>query len=166
MNNNQKNIGLYVLLSLGVVLGCLPDMTMQSYSALVIFVALILAYFFRARAKKDDLVWHHSTFVVRTIWIWSLFLLIGMMGAGYIMQTQGDMSAVDRIMEAASSGIIPSEADIEAASQDYFSTNYDLILRTTLMWLAPAQVYAVWRIFKGLSRALKGYRVQNLRGWF
>nr|HPQ50912.1 hypothetical protein [Alphaproteobacteria bacterium] len=86
MNNNQKNIGLYVLLSLGVVLGCLPDMTMQSYSALVIFVALILAYFFRARAKKDDLVWHHSTFVVRTIWIWSLFLLIGMMGAGYIMQ--------------------------------------------------------------------------------
>ncbi|OIN85203.1 MAG: hypothetical protein AUJ12_10075 [Alphaproteobacteria bacterium CG1_02_46_17] len=166
MTDKQKILLLYLIFFGGVVTAYIPNMTVQGYSMLFGLVSLILAYIFRARADEDDLVWHHSTFMIRTIWIWSLFLSLGMIGAGYIVGTQADMSALQNIMDMATSGSIPDEAEMDAAGRAYFDTNFNLILKTTLMWLAPAQVYAVWRIYKGLSRAMNGYRVQNLRNWF
>ncbi len=166
MTDKYKILVPYLILLLGVVTACVPDMTVQGYSMLLGLVSLILGYIFRSRAVEDDLVWHHATFMIRTIWIWSLFLSIGIVGAGYIVSIQGDMSAIQSLMDSANSGSIPSEAEIDAAGSTFFDTNFNLILKTTLMWLAPAQVYAVWRIYKGLSRAMNGYRVQNLRSWF
>lgn len=166
MADIQKNLILYLPLLVGVVLGCVPDMSMQSYSAMVVFATLILAYIVRSRQEGDSLVWHHSTFVIRTIWIWSFFIAVGMIGAGITVQMTADMSAIDTLSARIMEGMVPNEYEIEAATQSYIDTNYNLILTTTIAWLAPAQVYAVWRVFKGLSRAKQGYRVQNLRGWF
>ncbi|HNQ92629.1 MAG TPA: hypothetical protein PKI93_06830 [Alphaproteobacteria bacterium] len=166
MTDKNKNYILYISLLIGVVSGCMPHMTMQTVSAVVVFVALILAYFIRSREEEDHLVWHHATFVIRTIWIWSLFIVIGMVGAGFTVQMTADMSAIDALTARIMEGMVPSEYDIEASTQAYLNTNYNLILTTTIAWLAPAQVYALWRVYKGLSRAKDGYRVQNLRGWF
>lgn len=166
VSDKQKNTFLYVLLLVGVIVGCLPDASMQGISALLGLVALMAAYAIRSKAKEDDLVWHHSTFVIRTIWIWSLFLVIGMVGAALVIQMNADMSAITDLVNSANSGIIPTEGDVDLTMQKFMDTNYDMMLRTTIIWLAPAQVYAVWRSYKGLSRAWLGYRVANLRSWF
>lgn len=166
VSDKQKIASLYVPLLVGVIFGCLPDASMQGISALLDLIVLIAAYGIRSEAKEDDLVWHHSTFVIRTIWIWSLFLVIGMAGAALVIQMNADMGAITDLVNSANSGIIPTEGDVDLTMQKFMDTNYDMMLRTTIIWLAPAQVYAVWRSYKGLSRAWLGYRVANLRSWF
>lgn len=166
MSEKHKNLSLYIGLLVAVISGCLPDMSMQGLSTILVFVVLTVGYFFRARAKQDDLVWHHATFVIRTVWIWSIFAIIGMIGAGYQIYSQGDASMIDAFMSQVMNGLIPTDADIQNVSDSYMAANENLMIAATLIWIAPAQVYALWRTYKGLSRALAGYRVQNLYGWF
>lgn len=166
VSNFNKNISLYVLLLIGIVAGCIPSTPMQGLSVVVDLIALVSAYLFRSKAQEDDLIWHHSTFVIRTIWIWSLFLVIGVIGSSLFIQMNADMSAITDLINSVNSGTIPTESDVDLTMQKFMETNHDMMLRTTIIWLAPAQVYAVWRVYKGLSRAWVGYRVANLRSWF
>lgn len=165
MNEKQKNLVLYIGLLLGVVVGCLPNGPAQGISAILVTGALVFGYVLRAQEKNDTIVAHHATFVIRTIWIWSVFLLVGMFGAGIMVQMSGDMRAIDELLGRIYSGAFPTIDDIRATTESYMADNYDLMLRMTIVWLAPAQVYAVWRVVKGLSRALGGYRVKNVMGW-
>lgn len=162
----NKSISLYVLLLMGIVIGCIPFTSMQALSVVIDLIALVSAYSFRSKAQNDDLVWHHATFVIRTIWIWSLFLVIGVIGSSLFIQMNADMSAITDLINSVNSGMVPTESDIDLTMQKFMETNQDMMLRTTIIWLAPAQVYAVWRVYKGLSRAWVGYRVANLRSWF
>ncbi len=166
VSDKHKNTLLYGLLLVGVIVGCIPATSMQSISFLIDLIALLAAYGIRSKAKEDDLVWHHSTFVIRTIWIWSLFLLIGTIGSALMIQMKADMTAVDDLINSVNGGNIPTETDVNLMMQKFMDTNFDMMFRTTIVWLAPAQVYAVWRVYKGLSRAWLGYRVANLRSWF
>lgn len=165
-NDQRKNAALYLSLLIGVVAGCLPYGTAQGVSAILVIVALVLAYVLRDKQSPDSLVSHHATFVIRTIWIWSLFLMVGVVGAALVISSQADMSAIDALMNRINAGNIPTEDDIRMASDTYMADNFDLMLRTAIIWLAPAQVYALWRVVKGFTRAWSGYRLQNVKGWF
>lgn len=162
----HKILGLYAVLAFGVLMSCLPYMTAQNVGAVAVLLALIFSYVLESKSDKDSLETHHAIFIIRTIWIWTTFLLIGLCGAGYVVSQQGNMAAIDQLMGMINSGGIPTEADIQAASEAYLNDNTDLILKTALVWLAPAQIYAVWRLARGLSRAVKGYRINNFRSWF
>lgn len=164
--DQRKNAALYLSLLIGVVAGCLPYGSAQGISAILVIVALVLGYILRDKEGAGSLVAHHATFVIRTIWIWSLFLMIGMIGAAFVIYRQGDASAIDDMVNSIYGGMIPTEADIQAVSDRYIMDNYDLMVRTAIIWLAPAQVYALWRVVKGFSRAWSGYRLQSVKGWF
>jgi len=159
-------IAVYAAFGICLITSCIPNMSIQNYSALFTIILQIAAYFLRRREEPDSFAHNHIDFIIRTIWIWSLFFVIGMAGAGMMISQSGDMSALDQLMSSVTDGSIPTEADMNQTAQVYFETNYALILRTTLLWLGPAQLYAVWRIARGLSRALKGYRLANPRSWF
>lgn len=162
----QKITALYAAYGLCVVMTCLPDMTMQNVAAIMTFILLAALYLLRSKWPEDSLEAHHTTFIIRTIWIWSAFLILGMIGAGMVISQNGDMSALDQLSSDIANGMPPTEDAMNQSAKAYFETNYDLILKTTLMWLSPAQIYAVWRIARGLSRALKGYRLSNIKSWF
>ena len=166
LDPRYKILALYVVFSFAVLMGCLPNMSAQNAGAIAAFILLISAYIFESKHASDSLETHHAIFIIRTIWIWSIFLLIGMCGAGYVVSQQGDMSAIDLLMNNVTNGIVPTEDDINVTLDSYFNTNSSLILKTALIWLAPAQIYAVWRIALGATRAYKGYRILNFRGWF
>ena len=162
----QKILGLYAILSFAVLMGCAPNMNAQNAGAVAAFLALIFAYIMESKHDKDSLETHHAIFIIRTIWIWSTFLLIGLCGAGFIISREGDMSAIDTLMAHINEGAVPDEGDMQATIDSYLQTNYDLIFKTTIVWIAPAQIYAAYRTIRGAMRAYKGYRVQNLRAWF
>ena len=161
----QKIIALYAAFGLCVITTSIPNMSVQNYAMLLTLVVLIAGYLLRKKSSEDSLESHHATFVIRTIWIWSAVLVFGMMGAGWMVYEHGDASAITTMANSIMEGATPTEDDMNQAAETYFDTNYDLIFKSMLQWLAPAQLYAVWRIARGLSRALKGYRVQNLRSW-
>lgn len=161
----HKILSLYAVYSFAILMGCLPNMDAQNISAITTILLLIAAYVFESKHTPDSLETHHAIFVIRTIWIWSTFLLLGIIGAGFIVATKGDMSTIDQFMDGINNGVVPTEDDINALTQSYFESNATLIIKTALVCLGPAQIYASWRIIRGAMRAFKGYRIQNFRSW-
>lgn len=166
MTAQKKITALYSAFALCVMMVCVPLMSVQNWAAILSLLVLISAYILRKKSPADSLEAHHATFVIRSLWIWSLVLILGMAGAGWVVSQNGDMAAITHLVDSVMNGAILSEDEINNAFNDYIATNYDLILKTTVMWLAPAQIYGVWRIARGMSRAWKGYRVHNPSSWF
>lgn len=162
----HKILSLYAIFSFAILMGCLPNMDAQNISAIAIIILLIAAYIFKSKNGPDRLETHHAIFVIRTIWIWSTFLLLGIIGAGFIIATSGDMSTIHQFMDSVNNGIVPTEDDINTLTQSYLESNSTLIIKTAVVCLAPSQIYASWRIIRGAMRAFKGYRIQNFRSWF
>lgn len=168
MNKERFNIlGTYAFCALSALLVCAPNFTAQNCGLGLSTIILIAAYISRAQSDAESLNHHHMTFIIRTIWIYSVLAVIGMTGAGYIIYERGDASSIDAMsQQIMSTGAIPTEADVEAAGDAYLAANHSLIFGTLLMWMFPALVYMMWRVARGGSRAWRNYRVQNLRAWF
>lgn len=165
MTTKHKIIALYASFGACVLTSSILNMTAQNIALIGTMLILIAAYILRSKSAEDSLEAHHATFVIRSIWIWSFAFLLGMMGAGWSVYQNGDNSVFDAIMSSVQGGNVPTDADMEQAMQQYFESNFNLILKTTLLYTAPAQLYAAWRLARGCSRGLKGHRVQNLRSW-
>jgi uncharacterized membrane protein len=159
-------LAMYGLCGCAALLAGLPSYAAQNASITMMLVLLILAYIVRMNAKLDSLKYHHFTFIIRTIWIYSLFAGIGILCASWIIYRNGDASAIDALIGQIESGIPPSQQDIEVAGQSYMDTNMDLILRSMMLWMFPALLYMIWRVTRGSMRAYKNYRVQNIYSWF
>lgn len=158
-------LSLYALFVLVLVFGFFPYALLQNVSIWLCLLLIVLAYVFRARAQDDDLEHHHAQYIIRSVWVFSLIALVGMFGAGFAIGREADSSALDDLLSLVQTGGMVSEKDVESAFQRYFETNEALIFRRFLLFMAPAQLYAAWRLVRGLPRAMRGYRVSHPKSW-
>lgn len=165
-SDRHKILFLYLSFLIGLGMGCIVTPFSQTVAFIAVTAALVFAYVFESQAQKGDLLEHHSIYMIRTIWIWSGFLFVMLNGASIQIQLNGDMSAIQGLVDRIYGGEIPSLTEISESGRAYILDNYDLFVRTCLMWAAPVQVYGVYRVAKGLARAVKGYRLKDLRSWF
>lgn len=149
MEKNIKN--LYIGLFACIILTSMPNTMLQNFAALFSIVFIIAAYILRKKLIADSFEHNHASFIIRTFWIWSSLLVIGMVIAGLIISKYGDMTAIDNLTNAAMNGEIPDEAAANRTAAEYFATNFQLILKTTILCLLPAQIYAGIKTFKGYS---------------
>lgn len=166
-NTPHKNTinTLYLLLVISTVLGFVPNMTAFMFSLALWFVVLVAAYIYRAKDKEDGLLSNHMTYLIGTIWIGTSFIVMAALIGGYWIWSQGDSSAFDTFAASLESGAQPSEEAMMNVMTDYFMANNDLILKVSLLTIAPAVLYFVYRIGNGFSRAWKGYRIANPKSW-
>ncbi len=156
----------YAILSAVVVLCCMPDTNYMNYGMTLSFVLLIITYIARARwPRNESFEENHTTFLIRTIWIWSLLFVFGAVGGAIIVNNEGNTDAFTPMFQSIAEGIMPSPDEMRPWVEQYKTDNHDLLIRTFLIWLSPAQIYLVWRILKGGERAFKNYRVANPKSW-
>ncbi len=161
----KKIIPLYIALAFSILAGCIPHMMAQNIGAFGSLLVLISAYIMESKHHKESLEAHHCIYIIRTIWIWSAFLIISLIGAGIDVSDKADMSAIDDLTANILNGMIPTEMQMQAAVNKCLDTNLELILRTTVIWVAPAQLYGTWRCIRGFARARHGFRLANPRSW-
>lgn len=159
-------LSLYGLCGCAALLGGLPSYAAQNAGLILIPILLILVYILRMRARLDSLEYHHFTFIIRTLWIYSLLAGIGAIGASWVVYRDGDSSAIDALIGQIQSGIPPAQQDLEATGHSYIDANMNLILRSMMLWMSPAFLYMIWRVTRGSMRAYKNYRVHNIYSWF
>lgn len=162
---SKKIMPLYIGFALSIIAGYVPHMMAQNVAAVGSLLILISAYIMESKHDKGSLEAHHSTYIIRTIWIWSAFLIISLIGAGIDVSGKADMSAIDALTANIMDGMIPTEAQMRATIQQCLDTNMGLILRTVVLWSAPAQLYGTWRCVRGMMRASKSYRIANAKSW-
>ncbi len=160
-----KILSIYALTGGAALCGGIPTYMAQNLCLSLILVTLILTYILRGMSKDDSLEHHHFTFIIRSIWIYSFFASIGMIGASWMVYDKADSSAIDTLLDQVNSGAIPSMADLEAAEQRYLDTNMPLILESVILWMFPGLLYLLWRVARGSVRAFKNYRILNIYSW-
>lgn len=166
-NTSHKNTinTLYIMLIISTVLGFVPSMTAFLFSLVLWFLVLVAAYIYRAKDKQDGLLSNHMTYLIGTIWIGTSFIVIASLVGGYWIWSQGDSTAFDNFTASLESGAVPSEDAMMNVLTDYYMTNNNLILKASLVTIAPAVLYFVYRIGNGFGRAYKGYRIANPKSW-
>lgn len=157
----------YTTLALIAIFVSAPDFTLQNIGFTLSMIALVAAYIARSRfPKNESFEENHTTYLIRTLWIYTSLAAIGITGLGIIVVMNGNMESFNSMADnIVNSGIQPTEEQMEAVIQQYISDNLSLIRQQYLIWLLPAQLYLVWRTLQGGYRAHKNYRISNPKKW-
>jgi hypothetical protein len=156
MTSRHKIIGYYAAFAICIVTACIPQMTIQTFSMIFSLATIIAFYVLRRNWAKDTPFYTEASFVIKSFWIWSAIYVVGVFVAGILISTYGDMTALNEWAEKMMQGTaIPDEEELKRVTQTYLDTNRPLIIKMTLLSIAPAQIYAIWRIKAGLMRILR-----------
>lgn len=156
-SEQKKTLQVYGVLIVAIILNFLPGVFIQTVGAFMALAAIIAAYVVRKKADKDSLAENHMTFVIRSFWISSLFLAIGITASVVL----ADHSLIHNMYDDISQGAFYSESQINAIMHEYARTNFIVFT----MAFAPAILYLVYRLIKGAVKARKYENIENVKSW-
>lgn len=156
---------LYIFLVISTVLSFVPYISAQIMAFALVFVTLTAAYIYRGKDAEGGLLHNHMTYMIGTIWIGGGFLLLGFIALGLALYARGDHSVVYEAMQAAQSGIIANQDDMQRLTLSYITANKDLIIMSSFVFLGPPMLYFIYRVANGYGRAMKGYRIAKPKSW-
>lgn len=173
-NKEQKAINnIYALLCVSLLMGFIPIMTAALLALLMFTGALIGAYVIRSKADEHSLAANHMTFIIRTIWIASLFALISTaIASAYLLPNYDNsmlMACADQVVQNLGSGMtdpVLLEEKLKPCMDDFMQANKSVFIIATIIAATPIVVYMGYRLAKGLSRAVKGHRIGDVKAWF
>lgn len=173
-NKEQKTINnIYALVCVSLIMGFVPMIEAAVLCLVMFMAAFIAAYIIRKRADAESLTANHMTFIIRTIWIASLFLLGTMSVAIIYLLPNYDPAALhicnERISALVMEGVtdvVRLEAEIKPCMDNFMADNFRTFMIATAIAAGPIVIYMGYRLARGLSRAIKGHRIGNLKGWF
>lgn len=174
-NPDQKKIlNLYAVLAATLLLSLVPH-KMAALIVLVFFTGLLIgAYRLRKTAAPESLLENHMTFLIRTIWISGLLGAATTAAAASYMLGDLNYLPLNECAEAlASRGAEALESmgqsEIMKAAEpcmaEFWDSNKKLLYTGGALSAGPVMLYMIYRLAKGLSRALKAYRVANPKSW-
>lgn len=159
MNKDQKTIlQFYTAYIVAIICNIIPSSAVQTFGLILFIVIFIATYVLRGKSAKDSLIYNHMQFMIKSIWISSLILLMGMTAAYFI----ADHSIIYQTIESAKSGVFLTESQLNSILMDYMRAN----IFTFILTLTPSLIYLVYRFSKGVMYAKDGYVVPNLKNWF
>lgn len=159
MEKDQKNtLHLYIVFIISLICNVIPSTAIQFFGALLFIVALIAAYFYRAKHNKNTLVYTHMHFLIKTVWISSLFLAIGILAAVIL----ADHSLIHQTTDQVMNGMFLDEARLHSILADYTKTNLMIFILT----LSPSLLYFLYRLVKGIMAVQDNKLMPNPKDWF
>lgn len=169
----------YGVFGTGLILSMVPSLQAALAALLLITGVLIAAYIARSNAKNDGLLENHMTFIIRTIWIATMFsMLTTAAGTAYMMQhidyspiytcMEQSLNISQQILMSADTAqlIALGEKIANVCLPDFVNGNMRTFMNATLIAGGPILLYAIYRFVRGLSRATKGYRILKPASWF
>jgi uncharacterized membrane protein len=168
-------LNLYAAFGVTLVLSVVPSVTAALVS-LVFFVGVVgVAFRFLKAAEPESLMENHATFILRTIGISTLFSLITLTAGIIYMIPSIDYSAFEPCANALtqkgesyaqSASFTDVYASAEPCMEDFIDMNLRILTIAALIAAVPVVPYLLMRYARGLSRAVKGYRLANPKSWF
>lgn len=172
-NQEQKKIyNLYALFGVSLVLCVIPYVSAAILCIVFFTWLLIAAYIMRGKAEEHSLSDNHATFVIRTLWIGALFSLVTTIVASVYLYQNIDYSPVQScVNNIVSQGIGSGDVSaliplFEPCLNGFININYNAFVVAVIIAAMPPMAYLAYRFVRGLSRAIKGYRISDPKGWF
>lgn len=170
----KKILNLYAAMGISMALTLVPNFTVATVAGIFLMGVLISAYFTRRNVEIHGLAGNHCTYIIRTIVLSAVFSLITMTIASLLILPGIDYSAIevcandfanqnlDR-MTSVSYGDLFSQS--QPCMDEFMNANYQGFVMYAALAGGPILIYFLYRFTKGLSRAIKGYRVPDPKAW-
>ena len=142
---------LYLILIFSIIFQIIPAYGLQVFGFILFTITLVWAYFLKAKYFDSAFGKSHTIHIIKTIWNFSSFFVIGMIIGGFWLYTKADQSAVTQYTEQIMSTGSVSEEGMRNAYKEAIKTNLSLIIKTGLITLAPPIIYLIARIWMGFS---------------
>lgn len=166
---NKTVLSIYGSLAAALVLSVVPNTILMIIGSILFIVTMSKAYKLRRNAEPDDLIGNHMTYLIRTVWIGSLFFLIAIAIASIYIINNMDYSAINVCINAilGSGGSIDMNmVALQNCQIDFIAGNNTVLINGMVISAFPILIYFSVRFFKGLRRASDGYRMANPKAWF
>ena len=154
--NNQVT-GIYILYILSIILNLIPIFSLASLGILLFLITFVANYILKYTAQKDMADYSHYAYMTKTIWIFSLLVLIGC-GLAYFF---GDHSIITNMIASAHAGVLLTSDQIMALSASYLKANALLFAG----YFLPITFYLVYRMIKGAYESYTGDDIENPKSW-
>lgn len=167
-------VGFYLIFALGLFLSCLPVISAAITALLLVTGVLIAAYVMRGQHAAGGYVDNHMTYIIRTIWIGSLYALLTLaLGSFYILAFIDNaplQPCIDRILNmesnpAAVADPVALYAGFESCYREFIAVNYKIFVIGGIIAIGPIVFFFFTRCWHGYQRARKSYRVANVKSW-
>lgn len=169
MDNTDKRqvLNLYALFGVSLLLSLVPSTAVALISLIFLIGVFAYAYRLRARASSESLTENHAAFIIRTIWIATLLSIITLSAGSIYMIPNIDYAAFGPCQEnlTNSEGFLDIYAAAFPCINIFIEANLRLLTITALIVALPVVIYLIVRYVRGLSRAIKGYRISNPKSW-
>ncbi len=175
-NKEQAKLyNIYGLFAASIILCVIPNLLCAALSLIGFIALLVTGYMMRGKAEKGSLIENHTTFIIRTVWISTLFSAIGLvLGVIYMIASIDYTPLESCIQTMVDAGIQeirslnPDEilAYTQPCMEGFFGMNKGLIVVISLLGFGLPVLYMAYRFIKGVVRAVKGYRLADHQSWF
>lgn len=157
----------YALLAGSFFLAWVPHIIPGLIAVILFFWAFIGAYIIRGRNDADSFLAHHMTFLIRTVWIGSLFSLITVTAGGIYMLTHADVMAFSTCIVNTLS--LPDMTMIEQETyrciDGFIALNKGVLLVSVLISAPLPCAYVAYRLIRGALKARHGMRLLHGKSW-
>jgi uncharacterized membrane protein len=173
--DQKKIVRFYGVFGLCIIMMVIPHMWAAALSIIMLLYVMFAAYYLRAQRPEDSLLTNHMTFVIRTIWISGLLGLVTLTaGCAYLLKGINNAPlepCINQFLGVNQTGAtITDMAQLDrifmACMDNFVQANLQVLIISLLISGGPILLYMVVRIARGLSRAVKGYRVAKPKAWF
>jgi uncharacterized membrane protein len=168
-------LNLYAAFAVSLVLTFVPHVIIGAVSLIFALGVLVAAYMVRRRNQPESLAANHATFIIRTIWIGSLFSVITLAIGSAIMIPRIDYASFGPCAQnMAAQGMDwaanASHNEVWMLASPCFDVflrdNMQILILAGVVSILPIIIYFGYRITKGVLRASRGYRLPNPKAWF
>ncbi len=156
--DNKELAGIYLLYIISLILNVVPNTALATFGALLFLVLFIATYVQRARSKEKPVEYSHYQYIIKTIWIFSLFFVVGAIAAYFL----ADHSIINNMTDLIMQGTMMTPEQMTSLTFDYARANKFVFGGI----FVPITIYVFYRLGKGFFLARKNVEIQNLKNWF
>jgi uncharacterized membrane protein len=106
------------------------------------------------------------TFLIRTFWISSLIFLVSVIPVIVWVWPKVDLNGLAALANDAGGDYSTLQAMGPERLMEAAGLTASVYKISSLILIGPSMLYFIYRVAKGLARAMKGYRLNDVKSWF
>jgi len=151
-------LGIYIAFMLSILSNFIPLVMVQMIGGILFFVTIVAIYFIRWKSTNASFKHNHMDYLIKTFWVASLILLIGIVFAVFF----ADHTVINNVVDGMENGIPFTQEELNIVLLNYAKDN----VLTFALSIGPCFLYIFYRTVRGMIETMNYNKIENIKSWF
>lgn len=151
-------LGIYFCFFVALISNFIPLDFVQMVGGILFLATIIAIYLTRWKNENASFKHNHMEYLIKTFWIGTLFLLIGIV----ISIIFADHTIINNVVDGIKNGIMFSQEELNIVLMNYAKENIIIFSLS----IGPSLLYLFYRTIRGMIEAKNYNKIENIKSWF